>query len=92
MIFYKTKQKMKTKLEIGDKIRRFELQRTREIDTTYEIIAVTKTLAKSETKTFKIGLRYNIAHPKVSKYKTIALVDLKDKSTSSDSYFLIKNK
>lgn len=82
----------KTKLEIGDKIQRFEVMLTKEYDSLYEIISVTKTLAKTENKTFKRELHYDTAFPKTSKNKIIARVYTKDPQTwSTPDYFLVES-
>ena len=83
---------MKTKLEIGDKIQRFEVMLTKECDYLYEIISVTKTLAKTENKVFKRELDFNTKLPDKSKNKIIARVYTKDIQTwTSPDYFLIEN-
>lgn len=82
---------MKTQLEIGDKIQRFEVMLTKEYDSLYEIISVTKTLAKTENKVFKRDLVYDTKHPENSKNKIIARVYTKEKQTwSSPDYFLVE--
>jgi hypothetical protein len=81
---------MKKQLEIGDKIQRFEVMLSREIDYVYVIDSVTKTLAKSKNQTFKRDLDFNTIHPKKSKNKIIARVYTKEPSTwSSPDFFLI---
>lgn len=81
----------KVKLEVGDKIKRFEVMLTKEIDYIYVINSVTKTLAKSESGSFKRELVYNTIHPKQTKNKIIARVLTKAKETwSTPDYFLIE--
>lgn len=82
---------MKTQLEIGDKIQRFEVMLSREIDYIYVIDSVTKTLAKSGNTTFKRELIYNTLEPKNSKNKIIARVYTKaERGWSTPDYFLIE--
>lgn len=82
---------MKTQLEVGDKIQRFEVSLTKEFDNLYDIISVTKTLAKTKNKTFKRELVYGTKHPLNSKNKIIARVYTKEKqSFSSPDYFLVE--
>jgi hypothetical protein len=82
---------MKTKLEIGDKIQRFEVRLSREIDYIYVIDSVTKTLAKSGDDVFKRELDFNTKHPEKSKNKIIAGVSLKKKqSWGYPDYFLVE--
>jgi hypothetical protein len=82
---------MKTQLEIGDKIQRFEVMLTKEYDSLYEIISVTKTLAKTENKIFKRELHFNTKHPEKSKNKIVARVYTKEKQTwSSPDFFLVE--
>jgi tRNA A22 N-methylase len=81
---------MKTTLEIGDKIKRFEVMLTKEYDYIYEIISVTKTLAKTKDMVFKRELVFGTNLP-VSKNKIIAKVETKEKRPwSSPDYFLIE--
>jgi hypothetical protein len=84
---------MKTQLEIGDKIKRFEVRMSIEIEYTYIIDSLTKTLAKSEDTIFKRDLNYDTIKPKKSTKKIVARVYLKEKTTSltSPDYFLIEN-
>jgi hypothetical protein len=83
---------MKTQLEIGDKIKRFEVRMSIEIDCTYTIDYVTKTLAKSEFTTFKRELVYQTGKPEKSTKKIVARVELKkSQGWSSPDYFLIEN-
>ena len=83
---------MKTQLEIGDKIQRFEAGMTREIDYLDEIISVTKTLAKSEKRIYKRDLNYNTTKPKNSKNSIVERVYLNEKTTwSSRDYFLVES-
>jgi hypothetical protein len=83
---------MKTKLDVGDKIQRFEAMLTKEYDSLCEVISVTKTLAKTENKIFKRELVFNTKHPKNSKNKIIARVYTKDNQTwSTPDYFLVEN-
>lgn len=75
-------------LEIGDKIKRFEV--SREIEHTYEITSVTKTLAKTiDGHAFYRNLNYNTSKP-MDNY--IAEVKRKDLETSSlgKRFFLIQ--
>jgi hypothetical protein len=83
---------MKAKLEIGDKIQRFEVQLSREIDFIYEIESVTKTLAKTKNgDVFKIDLDYSTTIPKKSTNKIIAEVNLKGKTDwCTPRYYLIE--
>jgi hypothetical protein len=82
---------MKTQLEIGDKIQRFEVNLTKEIPYITEIISVTKTLAKTESKTFNRGLIFDVAKPKNATNKIIVGVYSKGKRDwSTPSYFLIE--
>lgn len=83
---------MKTQLEIGDKIQRFDVQSTREVDYIYEVKSVTKTLAKtSGGKSFKRGLIFDSKRPLKSTNKIIAEVRLNEKYTfTSPNYFLIE--
>lgn len=82
----------KTQLEIGDKIRRFEVQLTREIDTIYEIASVTKTLAKTKDgKSFFRELDFNSTRPEISKNKILAEVQAKGvKGYSAPRFYLIE--
>ena len=83
---------MKSQLEIGDKIKRFEVRLTREVDHIYVIDNVTKTLAKSGKTTFKRELDYEINYPVKSNNKIIARVINKKKQTwTSPDFFLIEN-
>lgn len=83
---------MKLQLEIGDKIRRYDIGLTREIDYVYIIDSVTKTLAKSGITIFKRDLIYGTTTPKNPKNKVLARVYTKDKQNwSSPDYFLIEN-
>jgi hypothetical protein len=84
---------MKTQLEIGDEIVRFEVGRR--IDTTYTIDSVTKTLAKAKFNTFERNIIYNYAKPeKLSdecKEMIIAGVRLKgERGWSTRDFYLIK--
>jgi hypothetical protein len=84
---------MKTQLEIGDEIVRFEVGRR--IDTTYTIDKVTKTLAKATYNTFERDLKYSYAKPEElseeSKEMLIAGVILKgEKGWSTKRFYLIK--
>lgn len=82
---------MKTNLEIGDKIQRFEVMLTREYDFLDEVISVTKTLAKTKNKIFKRELVFNTKHPEKSKNKIIARVYTKERQNwSSPDYFLVE--
>lgn len=81
----------KGKLNIGDKIQRFEVQLTKEYDSLYEIISVTKTLAKTENKIFLRDLIFDSTHPKNTKNKIIARVKIKGKSDwGTPDYFLVE--
>lgn len=81
---------MKTQLEVGDKVQRFEVMMTREYESLYEVISVTKTLAKTENKVFKRELIFNTKHPENTKNKIIAMVKTKEKQNwSSPDYFLV---
>lgn len=76
-------------LEIGDKIKRFEVS-AGEIGNTYEVESVTKTLAKTkDDSTFYRNLNYNTTKP-MDNY--IAEVKRKDLGTTSigKRFFLIK--
>lgn len=82
---------MKTQLEIGDKIQRFEVSLTKEIDFIDEITSVTKTLAKSKYRVYKKDLHFNTKHPIGCRNKIIAKVYLNKKITwSSPDFFLIE--
>lgn len=82
---------MKKQLEVGDKIQRFEVQMTKEVDYLDEIISVTKALAKSKYKTYKRDLDFNSRKPVSSKGEIVAKVHTKEKASwSSPDYFLIK--
>ena len=82
---------IKTQLEIGDKIQRFEVSLTREVDAIYVITSVTKTLAKCQNKTFKRMLDFDAKKPIKSKNKIIAKVYINEKTSwSSPDYFLVK--
>jgi hypothetical protein len=83
---------MKAQLEIGDKIQRFEVQLSKEIDFIYEIESVTKTLAKTKNGyIFKRDLDYNTTTPKKSTNKIIAEVHLKGESGwCAPRYYLIQ--
>lgn len=82
---------MKKQLEIGDKLQRFETGLTREIATIYEIISVTKTVAKDKNgKIFKRDLIFETTRPND---KFLAEVNLKGKiSWSTPRYFVFKKK
>lgn len=78
-------------LEVGDKIQRFEVLLTKEYDYLYEIINVTKTLAKTKYKTFSRELDFNTKHPENTKNKIIARVYTKEsQSWTSADYFLVE--
>ena len=78
---------MKKQLEVGDKIQRFEVQMTKEVDFLDEIISVTKTKYKA----YKRGLEFNSRKPVSSKGEIVAKVHTKEKASwSSPDYFLIK--
>jgi hypothetical protein len=84
---------MKTELEIGDEIVRFEVGR--KIEYLYVIDSLTKTLVKSKTKIFKNKLFYDTTKPTritdESKLNIIAEVYLKGRSSwSTPRYYLIK--
>ena len=82
---------MKTKLEIGDKIQRFEVRLSKEIDYIYVINCVTKTLAKSDNKVFKRDLINGTIHPEKSTNKIISRVQTKEKQGwTSPQFFLIE--
>lgn len=54
---------MKTELEIGDKIKRFEVMLSVEINYIYTIDSVTKTLGKSKDDKFKKEIIFNTTKP-----------------------------
>ena len=77
---------MKKQLEVGDKIRRYEIMG--EVDFIYTITSVTKTLAKtSEGHSFERNIDYNTTKP-MEHY--IGEVNLKGKRVMSPRYYLIK--
>ena len=84
---------MKTQLEIGDEIVRFEVGN--KIEYLYVIDSLTKTLAKSRTTSFKNKLVYDTSKPTritaESKLNIIAEVYLKSRSSwTTPRYYLIK--
>ena len=82
---------MKAKLEIGDKIQRFEVRLSKEIDYIYVIDSVTKTLAKSKDEVFKRDLINGTIHPEKSTNKIISRVQTKEKQGwTSPQFFLIE--
>lgn len=75
-------------LEIGDKIKRFEI--IKEIDTIYEIASVTKTLAKTVYgHTFYRKLNYNTSKPKENYVAEVRRKDIYN-SGLGKRFFLIE--
>ena len=82
----KKRKRMKTQLEIGDKIKRYEIRG--EISHTYEIISTTKTLAKTiNGDSFYRNLEYNTTKPRED---YIAEVKRKETTSLGKRYFLIE--
>lgn len=82
---------MKTLLEVGDKIQRFDTAMTKEISSVYTITEVTKTLAKTQTKTFRREIDYSPIKPKKHTNKIIGKVYTKERiNWTSPDYFLIE--
>jgi hypothetical protein len=74
-------------LEVGDKIKRFEV--TTEMDIEYEIISTTKTIAKSKDGvSFLRKIEYNTNKPKEYCYGE---VKRKGELINSNRYFLINH-
>lgn len=79
---------MKTQLEIGDKIKRFEVN-NKEIDYVYVIDKVTKTLAKCGD--FNVFHRDIIYDVKLPDDRFVGIVKMKGEGFSfSRNYFLLK--